>query len=82
MLGTIKKLKDTMTNAQVKGFKEKLGEDRWQLFKNILSCETQEEANEHTLAFKVAISELGITSLLSLHALLDDEQKLLIQDLL
>lgn len=82
MLGTVKKLKDTFTNAQIREFREKLGEEGWDLFKFMLDSQTEEQATERSEAFKESVRKLDIQRLLSLHKLLDVEQKKMVQDLL
>jgi len=82
MLVTVKKLRDTFTNAQIREFIEKLGEDGWDLFKFMLDSETEEQATERSNAFKESVRKLEIQDLLSLHRLLDEEQKKMVQDLL
>ena len=82
MLDTIKSLKDTFTNSQIQEFREKLGEDGWGLFKFMLDSQTEEQAVERSVAFKESVRKLDIQRLLSLHKLLNDEQKKMVQDLL
>jgi len=82
MLGTVKNLRDTFTNAQIREFREKLGEEGWDLFKFMLDSQTEEQAAERSEAFKESVRKLDIQHLLSLHKLLNVEQKKMVQDLL
>ena len=82
MLDTLKKLSDTITNSQIKEFREKLGEDGWVLFKAMLDSQTEEQATERSGSFKESVRKLDIQQLLSLHKMLTEEQKSMVQDLL
>ncbi len=82
MLDTVRKLKGTFTNSQIREFRETLGDGGWDLFKFMLNSQTEEQAVERSVEFKESIRDLDIQHLLSLHRLLNKEQKEMVQDLL
>jgi hypothetical protein len=81
MLDQIQKLGLSISYEQSAELQEKLG-DRWPSFLELVRSTSEDEAEEKLENFRQEMKSLGVMKLMAIHALMTDEQKDLLTDLL